>query len=333
MSWRHYNASLLNYNDLVGYPLPNARGELDFVRTPASIWDAEIVFFDEISRCRPDLQNKLFPILHERRVQGLPLEKLRYRWAAMNPPATEDDLEESLYRGSEPLDAALADRFAFVVAMPQWRDFSAEAQERLIVAAQQNVAPEAGLRLRQVVEEGRRDLPELTASHGGRLARYVRFVVDLLQQAGIELSSRRAALLCRNILAVHAARRALEAEPKLADSAWLALEHSLPHPAYGPRPAVTKLLVAHRQAWDVAGVPEDDPRSRLWQQRDPLLRALAAGRISSLSGEEFSGIVADALAELPLVSRHVWRGDSLRRERSGDWPRPWPSRSRLSTRN
>lgn len=68
LTWRHYNASLLNYDDLVGYPLPNARGELDFVRTPASIWDAEIVFFDEISRCRADLQNKLFPILHERRI-------------------------------------------------------------------------------------------------------------------------------------------------------------------------------------------------------------------------------------------------------------------------
>jgi len=72
---RHYNASLLNYDDLVGYPLPNGRGGLEFIQTPASIWGANAVF-DEISRCRPDLQNKLFPIIHERRVQGILLDKL-----------------------------------------------------------------------------------------------------------------------------------------------------------------------------------------------------------------------------------------------------------------
>ena len=86
---RHYNASLLNYDDLVGYPLPDQNGTLQFVQTPASIWGADAVFLDEISRCRPDLQNKLFPIIHERRVQGILLEKLQYRWAAMNPP--DDD--------------------------------------------------------------------------------------------------------------------------------------------------------------------------------------------------------------------------------------------------
>ena len=76
LQWRHYNASLLNFDDLVGYPLPNGNGSLQYVQTPSSIWGAEVVFFDEISRCRPDLQNKLFPIIHERRVQGIALDKL-----------------------------------------------------------------------------------------------------------------------------------------------------------------------------------------------------------------------------------------------------------------
>ena len=48
---RHYNASLLNFDDLVGYPLPNGSGGLDYVQTPASIWGAQSVFIDEISRC------------------------------------------------------------------------------------------------------------------------------------------------------------------------------------------------------------------------------------------------------------------------------------------
>jgi hypothetical protein len=46
------------------------------------------VFLDEISRCRPATQTKLFSVVHEKRVQGMALPKLRYRWAAMNPPLT-----------------------------------------------------------------------------------------------------------------------------------------------------------------------------------------------------------------------------------------------------
>ena len=102
LSFRHYNASLLNFDDLVGFPLPSADGTLQYVKTPAAIWGAGAVIFDEISRCRPDIQNKLFPIIHERKVQGLPLVGLQYRWAAMNPP--DRDEEDSGYLGSEPLD-------------------------------------------------------------------------------------------------------------------------------------------------------------------------------------------------------------------------------------
>ncbi len=89
LTTRHYNASLLNFDDLVGFPLPGKNGCLEYVKTPAAIWGAGAVIFDEISRCRPDIQNKLFPIIHERKVQGLLLDGLRYRWAAMNPPSTD----------------------------------------------------------------------------------------------------------------------------------------------------------------------------------------------------------------------------------------------------
>ena len=77
--YRFYNASLINYDDLVGIPLPDeTQTSLRYITTPTAIWDAEVVFVDELNRTRPDLQNKLFPIIHERRVQGVELEKLRY---------------------------------------------------------------------------------------------------------------------------------------------------------------------------------------------------------------------------------------------------------------
>ena len=122
---RHYNASLISFDDLLGYPVPDAeRGTVKYLRTPGDLWDAQCVFLDEISRCRPETQNKLFSVIHEKRVQGLALPKLRYRWAAMNPPLTADSDPDEAYEGSLPLDPALADRFAYVVELPALADLS-----------------------------------------------------------------------------------------------------------------------------------------------------------------------------------------------------------------
>ena len=72
---------------------------LRYISTPTAIWDAQVVFIDELNRTRPDLQNKLFSIIHEKRVQGVNLENLRYRWAAMNPPPSDDqDAQEPAHR-------------------------------------------------------------------------------------------------------------------------------------------------------------------------------------------------------------------------------------------
>ena len=34
LTFRHYNASLLNFDDLVGFPLPGKDGALEYVQTP-----------------------------------------------------------------------------------------------------------------------------------------------------------------------------------------------------------------------------------------------------------------------------------------------------------
>jgi MoxR-like ATPase len=140
LSFRHYNASLLNFDDLVGFPVPTPDRTLEYLKTPAAIWGAGAVIFDEISRCRPDVRNKLFPIIHERKVQGLDIEGLRYRWAAMNPPTVGAD--EGEYAGSELLDRALADRFAFVVQMPSWAGFTPSQKLAVIQAGNRSYGPQ-----------------------------------------------------------------------------------------------------------------------------------------------------------------------------------------------
>ena len=78
LNHRHYNASLISFDDLVGFPYPQPDGSgIRYIETPATLWGAESVLVDELSRCRPEHQNRFFSLIHERRLQGIALESLR----------------------------------------------------------------------------------------------------------------------------------------------------------------------------------------------------------------------------------------------------------------
>ena len=293
---RHYNASLLNFDDLVGFPLPGKDGSLEYVKTPASIWGAGAVIFDEISRCRPDIQNKLFPIVHERRAQGILLDSLRYRWAAMNPPVSEDDNEG--YLGSEPLDPALADRFAFIAEMPSWENLLEDDQLRIIVAGDENGGSAASSALRRAIETTRANIPILHESMGDAVTVYVRILVALLAQADIRLSPRRAGMLLRSVIAVHAAALVADFSAKPSDSALLAVQSGLPQRAQSIQVSRVKLLAAHKEAWRLAGVKPGDPLRTILTTRDPLEQVRLAVAAPKLRKSDFSGIVADVIARL-----------------------------------
>ena len=152
---RHYNASLISFDDLVGFPYPDPEGTgVRFLETPATVWSAESVLIDEISRSKPEQQNRLFSLVHERRVQGIGLPKLRYRWAAMNPCSTDQDSDEN-YTGSEPLDPALADRFALFVNALDWKDLSDEERRRIAEPVGEGRVADDGGRLKIKIEEWR----------------------------------------------------------------------------------------------------------------------------------------------------------------------------------
>ena len=303
LMFRHYNASLVNFDDLVGFPVPASNGSLGYAQTPATIWGAEAVIFDEISRCRPDIQNKLFPIVHERRVQGLLLEGLRYRWAAMNPPAKEDD--QTGYTGSEPLDTALADRFAFVVEMPSWKSMSAMDQTKVITANPVTWERTATTDLTSILATVGSSATVLQTTLGDSVAVYVRTVMALLDQADIELSPRRGGMLHRSVLAVHASSVALDPAAHPADSALLALMNGLPQRAQGFPIPRTKVLAAHKEAWRLAAVKPKDPLRHILTASDPVERVRLAIAAPSLPKRELSGIVADAVAHLPSGAREA----------------------------
>jgi len=244
---RHYNASLISFDDLVGFPYPDPdNGGVRFLETPATVWQAESVLIDEISRCKPEHQNRLFSLVHERRVQGIALPRLRYRWAAMNPCTPDQDGSED-YAGSEPLDPALADRFGLFVNAVDWDGLSENAR-RLVASpgGEGRIATDGGS-LRSAVAAWRDafaaqvdDCPDATLT-------YATTAVSALNSAKVRVSPRRSRLLARSLLAADViAGRPVEKNYRQV------LECSLPHACWGAGVAAEVVAAAHRVAWDSA---------------------------------------------------------------------------------
>lgn len=317
-AFRHYNASLLNYDDLVGIPLPDDAGtSLRFVTLPAAVWDAEFVFFDEISRCRPDLQNKLFPIVHDRVVQGLPLRSLVHRWAAMNPPAPTDAAgwDATTYVGSEELDPALADRFAYVVAVPGWQSLPRDVRMQIASGGGQAGEADAGHVVAALVGECRAELAATAAAVGVVASEYAVGAVDLLCRTGIAQSPRRCRMLAEAVVAVHTAavvlaRHAGAAAPNPGDSAFLALRNTLPQAATANPPPAADLLAVHRQAFELAASASDSRLRAVLAQPDPLVRAVVADD-AGCDDATVSHFVTGALAAATTEGRRLAAATAL----------------------
>ena len=248
---RHYNASLIAFDDLVGFPYPEVgkdgdKGGVRFLETPATVWQAESVLIDEVSRCKPEHQNRLFSLVHERRVQGIALPRLRYRWAAMNPCNADQTGLES-YAGSEPLDPALADRFSLFVRAADWTALP-DADRRAIAdpGGEGRIADDGG-RLREAVAGWRATFLARLEDCPAVILDYATIAVSALNQAQIRISPRRARLMARSLLA-------LTIVTGTRDEAHFRslLEASLPHPCWGVEPAREVVSAAHRLAWDSA---------------------------------------------------------------------------------
>ena len=305
LAHRHYNASLLNFDDLVGFPVPE-HGKLVYLQTPATIWDAESVLFDEVSRCRPELQNKLFPIVHEKIVQGVRLEKLRHRWGAMNPPPSRDGHDAAAeYAGAEPLDIALADRFGFIVSVPALEDLA--RADQLAILAGLEPAENAASRVRATVAAVQEAATALEHALRESAAEYVQVVATKLASASHPISTRRAVQLTRNIVFVAAALRVQEGRLPLdgnvgEDAFYTALRHSLPDAAWGdPIPQAT-LLAVHRAAWQLARLDRHNETRGILMEKDPV-RRIARTLASRLDGAEAGRVIADAFSSLPRVAR------------------------------
>jgi len=228
---------------------------------------------------------------------------LRYRWSAMNPPSTDDS--DNGYLGSEPLDAALADRFAFIVEMPHWDRLSEREQLAVIQSADNPVQSGNGIALVALLARANKAIQVVTQTMSSGVASYVRTLSALLAQAGIILSPRRCAMLYRNVLAVLACASLCGHSLSAGEAALLAVDCALPQRAQGVEISAVKLLAAHKEAWRLSRLAADDPIKAILCTAEPLQRLQLAVAAGSLDKMVFSQVVADVLAQLPRGAREA----------------------------
>ena len=249
---RHYNASLISFDDLVGFPYPEQEsGTVRFLQTPATVWSAQSVLIDELSRCKPEHQNRLFSLIHERRIQGLALPQLRYRWAAMNPASSDQNGDDD-YLGSEALDPALADRFGLFVTAADWPELSEDERTSIANPGGEDLIANDGGRLAAPIVIWRERFLSRLARCPRQILVYVTAVVSHLNTAGIRISPRRARLIARSLLAGTIIRG------DLTDQLFRSLLGcSLPQVTAGSSINQVTVSAAHRAAWDAARGSED----------------------------------------------------------------------------
>lgn len=241
---RHYNASLVSFDDLVGFPFPEeGQGTVRFLETPATVWPAESVLVDEISRCKPEHQNRLFSLVHERRIQGIALPKLRYRWAAMNPCTVADGVND--YLGSEPLDKALADRFGLVVSVVDWDELTQEEQLQVADPSGEGALTHLNPGLIAQLAGWRQEFLAAIRECPSQVVEYARVATSALNLAGVRISPRRARMLSRSLLAAQ-----IVAGERAERVYQFILSCSLPHDAWGECVPDATVRAAHRTTWD-----------------------------------------------------------------------------------
>ncbi len=211
-----YDASKAMFEDVLGYP-NTARlqeGVVEYVPSPVTIWDKEIIIIDELNRAVPELQSKWLEIIRSRCIMGFPTQ-VKWVWAAMNPTS---------YSGTNALDEALVGRFATFLYPPDVLKMDEADRVRVLTHINGDDAPSltqwtdvgetAGTVPRDTVEAAGQAMTALLKRAASRflqlreqletLPRFLaRFAALLAQESDgkLALDGRRLGFLYRNLLA------------------------------------------------------------------------------------------------------------------------------------
>lgn len=312
LNYRFYNASLINYDDLVGIPVPvNNNTELSYISNKNSIWDAEVVFLDEINRTKPELQNKLFPIIYDRRIQGTDLPKLKFRFAAMNPPFDEELIDDDYspnYIGAVPLDPALADRFPFVIEVPTWDDLSVEDRNAILMDQFETTLFD-DTNINELIKETQEEYKTLIPVINKLTSQYILCYVSLLEQSIGYISPRRVTMFNETLIAIQAAcnvinRHLSESEVELKDVVHIHAENTLPNIALQ---CIDKLKIGQivDKAIKVCQLEDDKQKDLMFIAKPENKLKHIINNAHDLNSSTLNEVVLQALKDLEPMKRRA----------------------------
>ncbi len=210
----------------------------------------------------------------------------------MNPCSTDQGGSED-YSGSEPLDPALADRFALVVTASRLGGPHQRAAAGVVAPSGEGVVTPRNDALCDAVGRWRELFTEQANACPRRSTSYVTTVMTALNGAGVRLSPRRARLLTRSLLAATiVAGRASTAT----------FERARVQPAaraWGQRRRSAVVAAAHRLAWDASR----EGRVRGSTRSSPSGRRASSRCCSTECPDPDTGLAGDAAAARQRVSR------------------------------
>ena len=200
-TFRHYEVPTLNFDDLVGFLNPKglAKGVLEFVPTPLSIWKAKAALFDELNRANPFIQSKLHELIRTRHIMGLPTS-LKLIFAAVNPPQT--------YQAGY-MDLALASRFV-AVQVPNLKGMKDTHLDRILG---KNGTPKKAT-LKAMLAEAKRAVAR--PKDRGNAQNLAKKVARDLAQTEIVFNPRQLSMMVR-LLVGGLALRSVTSNPKFSD--------------------------------------------------------------------------------------------------------------------
>ena len=242
-----YDASKAMFEDVLGYPNVERlkHGVVEYVPSPVTIWDKELVLIDELNRAVPELQSKWLEIIRSRKIMGFPTQ-VKWVWAAMNPIS---------YSATQALDNALVGRFAIFLYPPDVLQMDEADRIKVAMHINGDDAPSlsewtggetAGTVARVEVECVGAQLRETLAKAGGHflrlrsqmptLAEFLAKFADLLvRETGgeVSLDGRRLGFIHRNLLANRAVELAKTEvfgtlTPDFIESARYVMQFSIP---------------------------------------------------------------------------------------------------------
>ena len=285
LEFRMYNCSSANFDDIIGFPSirkdEDGKKSMEYISVPTSIWGTELLFLDELSRCRLDVQNLYFTLIRNRSVQGQKVETLKMVFAAMNPLS---------YAGVTPLDSALADRFAWTIKMPSFTVINEEDRHRIISNHTSDDCPAithwGGVKHTHTDIELRNDLRQWFQLAARIYQRYlsdchdvVAYVDDVCasisssgRASGGPIEGRRAGILLRNILSLAAVREAYGLNGGFEAAASKALYHSFPNEAVDDGIPGEVIIAAHEKAKHLLRQQASSVLERIERLPDTLLK-------------------------------------------------------------